>query len=241
MRLRIAKLGLAVVFMIMVGSNLTPSSEARAAGFYHVFAYYGVGATCNETEMRIPVRQFSSFPVGATLLGEFWLNGAFAGGVRYTRPPSDPAPASGVDLTLTWPGAPLPYTYRIDYSLTVNGALASYTHIEATCTVSGAMVTSFSSTYDVVEGDVASIEPIPAGPPVPMDSRGNQYPVLTVTCDTPVYDAPGGKAVENASLSAGQTWYISPEDVAAPDGSMWRAVFVSSYTPVYIPSSCVQW
>jgi hypothetical protein len=142
------------------------------------------------------------------------------------------------DGILAWEGTTLPYTIEWRREVFKDGNPIASTRVFLTCTASGASVSIINN---------PPLPSIPsgtddlAGPPIPTDSQGNLYPVMMVTCDTPVYESPGGNPVENATLWAGQTWYISPEDVEAPDGSLWRAVFVSSYTPVYIPTACVAW
>jgi len=62
------------------------------------------------------------------------------------------------------------------------------------------------------------------------------YVQYTITCDTPVYDAPGGSPVGENMITAGQTWYIDP---AAEGDGAWTAVFVAGPHVGYIPTSCV--
>jgi len=71
------------------------------------------------------------------------------------------------------------------------------------------------------------------GPSRPVDSI-----LVTITCDTAVYDEPGGKVVGDNKITNGQTWYVGPKPLAAPDGSKWTAVFVGSYDLGYIPARC---
>ena len=67
--------------------------------------------------------------------------------------------------------------------------------------------------------------PIPSG-----------YVQHMITCDTPVYDAPGGDPVPGAVITFGQTWFLDP---SFEDDAGWTAIFVAGPNVGYIPTSCV--
>jgi hypothetical protein len=73
------------------------------------------------------------------------------------------------------------------------------------------------------------------GPSIP---KG--FELRTITCDTPVFGTPGGAAVGENRLRAGQTWFVNPTSVEGANGTDYTEVFVSSYQNVYIPTRCVQ-
>lgn len=60
-----------------------------------------------------------------------------------------------------------------------------------------------------------------------------------ITCNVAVYDVPAGNPVGANRVRAGQSWYVNPRPVAARDGSLWIAVFVSGARLVYVPAQCV--
>jgi hypothetical protein len=72
------------------------------------------------------------------------------------------------------------------------------------------------------------------GPPIPAG-----YQLRTITCDTAVYDAPGGRPVGSNTVKAGQTFFINPTPTLDASGKSWTQVFVSSSSHPYIPTSCV--
>jgi len=60
--------------------------------------------------------------------------------------------------------------------------------------------------------------PVFRGAPIPAE-----FVLRTLTCDTPVYDAPGGKPVANALLLAGQTWFMRASSVSSGGGAVVAA------------------
>ena len=72
------------------------------------------------------------------------------------------------------------------------------------------------------------------GPPIP-----SGFVLRTITCNTPVYESAGGRAVSTGeAITAGQTWFVSPTPVTV-GGTSWTEIFVSGTPNVFIPTSCV--
>lgn len=69
--------------------------------------------------------------------------------------------------------------------------------------------------------------PVPAG-----------FVLHTITCNTPVYDAPGGTPVSTDAVTAGQTWFVNPTPTSA-GGKSWTQIFLAGPNDAWIPSSCV--
>ncbi len=75
--------------------------------------------------------------------------------------------------------------------------------------------------------------------PMPAPTLPSDYVLRTMLCDVPVYNTPGGTPVGDGRVLAGQTFFVSPTPVDAPDGTSWTRIFVSSYINPYIPTQCV--
>ncbi len=73
-----------------------------------------------------------------------------------------------------------------------------------------------------------------SGPPLPAG-----FVLRTIHCNVAVYDQPGGVPVGENRIVAGQTWYVNPTPVKAPDGASWTEIFVGGFTNGFIPTSCV--
>ncbi|MBN1966914.1 MAG: hypothetical protein JW910_19835 [Anaerolineae bacterium] len=101
------------------------------------------------------------------------------------------------------------------------GEVTARSWIEFDCTT-GVVTNSFFATagYQAV--------PVPEG-----------FLQYNIVCDSAVYDEPGGKAVGDNMVTAGQAWHINPEPVTGPDGQSWTEIFVAGVHTVYIPTSCI--
>jgi hypothetical protein len=60
----------------------------------------------------------------------------------------------------------------------------------------------------------------------------------TISCNTPVFDSPGGVPVGDNAIKAGQTWYVNPQPITA-NGKSWTEIYVSGFQNGYIPTTCV--
>jgi hypothetical protein len=69
--------------------------------------------------------------------------------------------------------------------------------------------------------------------------RPNHFVLRTITCEVAVFDSPGGQAVRDNRIRLGQTWFINPKPVNAPDGTLWTEIYVSGVPNSYIPTTCV--
>ncbi len=99
----------------------------------------------------------------------------------------------------------------------------------------GRLVRAFGWDADTVwEVFQACSDPAFQGPPIP-----SGFVLKTITCDVPVYDAPGGKPVGSNAITAGQTWYVNPTPVKAPNGEQWTEIFVAGYSTGFVPTRCV--
>ncbi|MBK9751510.1 MAG: hypothetical protein IPO91_32745 [Chloroflexi bacterium] len=76
-------------------------------------------------------------------------------------------------------------------------------------------------------------------PTVPGPSAPSSFVLHTITCDVPVYNAPGGEPISGATIRTGQTWYVSPTPVSGSDGESWTEIFNAGWTNGFIPTSCV--
>jgi hypothetical protein len=74
----------------------------------------------------------------------------------------------------------------------------------------------------------------------PSPSVPDGFVLKTITCTTAVFNMPGGQPVGENRITAGQTWYISPEPQSDSSGKSWTEVFVSGYENAWVWSNCVQ-
>lgn len=81
------------------------------------------------------------------------------------------------------------------------------------------------------------------GNTAPAHAQGPNIPAgfvqRVITCNVAVYDVPAGNPVGANRVRVGQSWYVNPRAVAARDGSLWIAVFISGARLVYVPAQCV--
>ena len=118
----------------------------------------------------------------------------------------------------------VPYAYSVPANTSIT-LLA--TQIEpATLAVAGQVQVSYLCT-------TGGGQPIPTATPV------GAFALRLIVCDTPVYDAPGGRPVGDNRVRAGQTWYVNPVPVRDAAGGLWTAINVSGSNLAYIPARCV--
>ena len=137
-------------------------------------------------------------------------------------------PLSG---TATYTVVPNPYNVAanttLQFELTTyagpngSGGVTAVSWVQFNCTT-GAVLNSYfgDGTYQAV--------PVPAG-----------FKQYTVTCDSAVYDMPGGTAVGDNMVHTGQAWYLNTTPVSGPDGQNWTEIFVAGVHTGYIPTACV--
>lgn len=101
------------------------------------------------------------------------------------------------------------------------GGLTAYSWIKFDCTTGGVVASYFGS------GAFEEV-PIPTG-----------FIQVTITCDTAVYDMPGGAPVGDNMVTAGQAWNVNPTPVSGPDGQSWTEIHVAGERTGYIPTACV--
>jgi hypothetical protein len=99
-------------------------------------------------------------------------------------------------------------------------------------------ITVNCTTLEIIPDVVPDAPSIPNAPRSPSLPAG--FVLRTITCNTPVFDSPGGVQVGANALRAGQTWYVNPTPVDGTDNQLWTEVFVSGFNNVYVPSACVQ-
>lgn len=78
-----------------------------------------------------------------------------------------------------------------------------------------------------------------AAQPTATPTPTGAWAMRLIVCDTPVYDAPGGRPVGDNRLRNGQTWFVNPVPSRDAAGGLWTAVNVSGSSLVYVPSYCV--
>lgn len=64
--------------------------------------------------------------------------------------------------------------------------------------------------------------------------------LLTITCNTPVYDAPAGNVVGSNSVYVGQTFFKVGDVVYDSQGIGWIAIYVGAPNYPFIPIRCVR-
>jgi hypothetical protein len=89
------------------------------------------------------------------------------------------------------------------------------------------------------EWQVAYLCATGGAPPTPTPTPVGAYALRLIVCDTPVYDAPGGRPIGDNRVRNGQTWFVNPVSVRDATGGLWTAVNVSGSSLAYIPSYCV--
>jgi hypothetical protein len=116
-------------------------------------------------------------------------------------------------------------------------ATVAYTFTSAQSTVLGfewgfSGIGSFSP--HTITTHISCGSTIYGGPPIP-----SGFVLRTITCNTPVYESAGGRAVSTGeAITAGQTWFVSPTPVTV-GGTSWTEIFVSGTHNVFIQTSCV--
>lgn len=75
--------------------------------------------------------------------------------------------------------------------------------------------------------------------PVPTATPAGAYAMRLIVCDTPIYDAPGGRPIGDNRLRNGQTWFVNPVPVPDAAGRQWIGVNVSGSSLAYVPAYCV--
>jgi len=66
------------------------------------------------------------------------------------------------------------------------------------------------------------------------------FVLRTITCHTPVFNMPGGSALSSGErVTAGQTWFVSPNAVKDIKGRAWTEIFNSGWSNGFIPTACV--
>lgn len=78
-----------------------------------------------------------------------------------------------------------------------------------------------------------------AAQPTATPTPSGAWAMRLIVCDTPIYDAPGGRPVGENRLRNGQSWFVNPVPVRDAAGNLWTAVNVSGSSLVYVPSYCV--
>jgi hypothetical protein len=85
------------------------------------------------------------------------------------------------------------------------------------------------------------------GQAIPNQGGGSASPLVydigkfvlrTITCNTGIYDVPGGGQVPGALIKAGQTWYVSPTPELSRSGQSFTAINIGQKIG-FVPTSCV--
>jgi hypothetical protein len=156
------------------------------------------------------------------------FSAAINGNIYFSNNVAQPFSGTGTVNAQLFGGAnALPYTVTATWIYAYENEGFYYSNFTFTCTGSG--ITDLVFTNTRIKGFVFSGPVVPEG-----------FVLRTIACDTPVFATPGGEAVQNARITAGQTWFVNPEPVEGADGQLWTEIFVSSYVNPYIPTPCVQ-
>jgi hypothetical protein len=79
---------------------------------------------------------------------------------------------------------------------------------------------------------------------LPLNPDGSRPALVTILCDTAVFDVPGGVPVvtngQTARVLANQRFFVVGEPVADKTGRLWQAIFVSGRRHPFIPLSCIR-
>jgi hypothetical protein len=65
-----------------------------------------------------------------------------------------------------------------------------------------------------------------------------KFTLHTITCNTAVFDEPGGNAIADTRIIAGQTWFVGTA-VKSKSGQSWTPINVSGPKVGFIPTICV--
>jgi hypothetical protein len=224
-----------LVLMIVMLLWQPAVSVQAAADYWVVFTFSEVSCTT----AGITFRQFVTinYPTDLTVSVQRYFNNIYQYNFSYgvlagTGGPYD----TGVyTIDVSYASLTIPYTVQDKVTLLVGGNPVATGQIDYSCGAASASaygVVGAPPTTDPGNPD-APLALVPITIPIP---RG--FELRTITCDTGLYNAPGGQLVENAKITAGQTWYVNPIPVQDAAGVFWSQVFVGDWTVSYLPYGC---
>ena len=206
----------AILVLFLLGAVVSP---VFAIGNGLLSLDYSGGATCDATSMIIPLAVTSDFASPTPFTEVITLNG--------TTIDSHSGVQSGGHLSYAGVFGGTFTTQTFPYTVHDTATFPTFSvNIQGVCNASGSepVVTIWFS------GGSGSFD----GPSVP-----SGYVQRTITCDTAVFDVPGGSAVGDNRIKAGQTWFVNPTPKEDASGRSWTQVYVSGYTNPWIWTSCV--
>jgi hypothetical protein len=223
-----------LIGVLTLGVFLVTAPRTYAQEYFVRLTVTGIG-TCTENEYRHPATIEWNVPPGTILNVTTRVDGII---VLQASAPSTLV-GSGIDSSslnanayITAPGLNYSVVDFVEFTTTELGVF-SRSILTGTC-ANGVFTASIVN--ETVSGGSSSLSSTRfTGPTIP-----SGYAQSVITCDVAVFDAPAGSPVGNNRIAAGQTWHVAPESVTAPDGSLWRQVFVGGFQNPYIPDRCVQ-
>lgn len=214
--------GIMVLFMAL--GLLAAPSAAQAQT--HTLTYSAISGTCSVSGFNTSTTANYNLPTAVTVNGNTTLNGTAYDTFSFGLGAGTGTFATGFSRTFSPALGSNTFTFVFNSVLVDSATLVTY----------GTSVTTINCVGGVLSGSNVFV-PYSApygGPGIP-----SGFVLRTITCDVAVRNAPGGAPIGSDSVKAGQTFYVSPDTTAAPDGELWSQVFVSSSPNPWIPTRCV--
>jgi len=213
-----------VIAISIVAAFIASSYPANASGGTSIAITGGPGINiCSSTLFSVPISAHSSVPYsdrasmsvpGVGNVFSFSENDPAGSGSSYGFSPSgySVAPNTPITISITAYNAP-----------NQSGGIASASTAIINCST-GALLSATGG------GSIGGPGPgIPSG-----------FVLHTITCTVAVFTTAGGTPLSNATILAGQTWFVSPTSVKDGQGKLWTQIFAGGPIDGFIPTSCVQ-
>jgi len=210
-----------------------PQGQTLAAGDYYL-DYTGITGTCDASGFSTTTATGTySFATDVSVIGNITLNGSPYNTYSFTKPAGSVTKSTGFGETFSSPLASANFVmvYTSQVVSTSDNILRGTTTITFTCT-NGTLTASsqWSPTSQPASGAVIQF----AGPAVPAG-----FVLRVITCNTPIYNTPGGTPVGSNAILAGQSWFVNPTSVKDRRGRRWTEVFAGGYSTGFVLTRCV--
>ncbi|CAG0952637.1 MAG: hypothetical protein IT322_12745 [Anaerolineae bacterium] len=214
--------GIMVLFLALGVLAVPSAAQAQT----HTLTYSGFTGSCSASGFTTNTTASYNLPTAVTVNGNTTLNGAAYDTFSFGLAAGTGGFPTGFSRTFSPALASNTFTFVFNSVLVDSVTSETY----------GTSVTTINCVGGVFSASNAFVPySVPyGGPGVP-----SGYVLRTITCDVAVRNAPGGAPIGSDAVKAGQTFYVSPDTTAAPDGELWSQVFVSSSPNPWIPTRCV--
>lgn len=214
--------GIMVLFMALGLLAAPGAAQAQT----HTLTYSGFSGTCSVSGFSMGATANYNLPTAVTVNGNTTLNGAAYDTFSFGLGAGTGTFATGFSRTFS------PALGSNTFTFVFNSVLVD----ASTAVVYGTSVTTINCAAGVFSATNAFVPAggVYGGPGIP-----SGFVLRTITCDVAVRNAPGGAPIGSDAVKAGQTFYVSPDTTAAPDGELWSQIFVSSSPNPWIPTRCI--